>query len=552
MPDRPPLSVALFQHNPTVGAVGAIRERLLQAVRDARGRVDLVIFPELATVGYPPKDLLASEGFVDANLETVEALREASRGGPAIIVGHVGRRRGHGKALANSATLLADGRALRRWDKTLLPSYDVFDEDRYFEPARETGAVELRGWRVGVTICEDIWTDPSVAAVRYARAPVEALVEQGVDLIVNISASPYEVDKLARRREIVRQLAASGGVPILYCNQIGANDELVFDGGSFAVDGQGRLIAQAPQFEVATLEVALPAAEQPAIEPPEEGLEAALAALELGLSDYLAKTGFESVVLGLSGGIDSALTCAIAARALGPDKVRGLLMPSPHSSDHSVADALALAQNLGVQTHTLPIGPLMMGFSETLGAVEGFASPEAGLALENIQARIRGTLLMAYSNRFGHLLLSTGNKSEVAVGYCTLYGDMAGGLALISDVPKLMVYELSRLINALEGREIIPESTLTKPPSAELRPDQLDTDSLPPYEVLDAIITAYVEGHQDEPEIVALGHEPALVRRVIELIHRTEYKRRQAAPGIKITSKAFGFGRRFPIAHRRR
>jgi NAD+ synthase (glutamine-hydrolysing) len=545
-----PLRVALAQLNPVIGAIEANRARLLDAVAQARrAEADLVVFPELATLGYPPKDLLDLRSVIDGNLETVAVLREASHG-LAILVGYADREGGEaGKSLTNSAVLLVDGAVAARWDKALLPAYDVFDEARYFEPASETRVVAFRGRTLGVTICEDIWLDP-VRSGRplYHRAPADEQIALGADLLINLSASPYEIGKLSRRHELAADLARGASAPVVYCNQIGANDELVFDGGSFIVDAQGELVAQAKRFETDLLVHDLggePAA--PLTVRPPGGVSPVLSALELGVADYVSKCGFDSVVLGLSGGIDSAVTCAIAVRALGPERVTGLLMPSPYSSGHSVEDALELARRLGIATHTLAIDQAMGAFDRILAPV--FEGCEPDVTEENIQARIRGTLLMAWSNKRGDLLLTTGNKSELAVGYCTLYGDMAGGLAVLSDVPKIMVYALADHINELQ--DVIPRSSIDKPPSAELRPGQLDSDSLPPYEVLDAIIAGYVEEALEADELVAQGHERADVERVIHLIHLNEYKRRQAAPGIKVTSRAFGFGRRFPIAHER-
>ncbi len=547
---KQPLRVALAQVNPTVGAVTDNCAMLIEQVERAeRAGADLIVFPELATLGYPPKDLLDLPRIVEGNLETVQRLRELSAR-IAILVGYVDTAGGQaGKRLTNSAALLADGEVVSRWDKALLPTYDVFDEARYFEPATQTHVVEFAGRRLGVTLCEDIWLDP-VRSGRplYHRSPAQEQIEQGADLLINLSASPFEMDKSAHRDALARELALGAGAPVVYCNQVGGNDELVFDGGSFVVDESGSVVARAARFQTDLLVCEIGADAGPGILAPELDRDAMmLAALELGLADYVRKCGFSSVVMGLSGGIDSAVTCAIAARALGPERVTGLLMPSPYSSDHSVADALELARRLGVTAHTLPIEGPMAAFDHTLREV--FAGQEPDVTEENIQARVRGTLLMAWSNKFGSLLLTTGNKSELAVGYCTLYGDMAGGLSLLSDVPKMSVYALARHMN--RDGEVIPQNTIDKPPSAELRPDQLDSDSLPPYDILDALIAGYVEEGLDGEALVARGFDRESVERVIHLIHLNEYKRRQAAPGIKISARAFGFGRRFPIAHRR-
>jgi len=544
---RGPLRIALVQDSVIIGDGSGTRARMLERLEQAKaGGADLVVYPELATPGYPPKDLLHHAGVIDACMETVQALADAAHG-LGVLVGHVASNtEPQGKSLLNVVSLLGDGAVLHRWTKALLPSYDVFDETRYFEPATSTDLATFRGHQLGVTICEDMWCVPGRdGRLPYQWSPVEAQIAQGATLLVNVSASPYERGKLERRRSRASELAAQAGAPMVYCNQVGGQDELIFDGGSFAVGSNGELIAQGERFVEGITWV--DTASTGAVQAPDEDISAVCDALCLGLRDYMFKCGFSDVVMGLSGGIDSAVTCAIAARALGPDRVVGLLMPSPWSSDHSVADAIELAENLGVEHYTVPIGPLMEGYDATL--VEVMKSREPDVTEENIQARIRGNLLMAYSNKHGHLLLSTGNKSELAVGYCTMYGDMAGGLAVISDLPKMMVYELAHHLNA-EG-VLIPESTITKPPSAELRPGQMDSDSLPPYPVLDAIIEAYVEDGTPMDGIVAQGYDAAAVQRVIGLLHRTEYKRRQAAPGLRVTSKAFGFGRRFPIAHRR-
>ena len=545
-----PLRIALAQLNPTVGAIESNRAQLLAETERAReAGAHLVVFPELATLGYPPKDLLDLPRIVEGNLETVALLRAASHG-IAVLIGYVGMAPGSsGKALTNSAALLVDGEEVSRWDKALLPTYDVFDEARYFEPSVQTHVVEFAGRTLGVTLCEDIWLDP-VRSGRplYHRAPADEQIALGADLLINLSASPFEMGKAAHRDHLAKELALGAGAPVVYCNQVGGNDELVFDGGSFVVDATGSVVARAAHFQTDLLIYELSGEARtstPASAGPDE-INSMLSALELGLSDYVRKCGFSSVVLGLSGGIDSAVTCAIAARALGPERVTGLLMPSPYSSDHSVADALDLASRLGVATHTLPIEGPMAAFDGALAEV--FADQQPDVTEENIQARIRGTLLMAWSNKFGDLLLTTGNKSELAVGYCTLYGDMAGGLSLLSDVPKMWVYALARHINTFG--EVVPLSTIEKPPSAELRPDQLDSDSLPPYEVLDALIAGYVEEGLDAEALVSRGFDRASVERVIQLIHLNEYKRRQAAPGIKISSRAFGFGRRFPPLRR--
>jgi len=545
--ERGALRIALIHDSVVIGDVDVTRERMLERLAQARaGGADLVVYPELAIPGYPPKDLLHQAGVVESGLETLDVLARASTG-LGILVGHVAYNpEPRGRGLLNVVSLLEDGEVRHRWTKALLPSYDVFDETRYFEPGTATDLATFRSHKLGVTICEDMWCVPDAGGrLPYQWDPMEAQITQGATLLVNISASPFERGKLARRQARVRALATQAGAPMVYCNQVGGQDELIFDGGSFAVDSSGRLITQGERFKEGITWV--DTASKVEVESPEEDIGSVCDALCLGLRDYMTKCGFSDVVMGLSGGIDSAVTCALAARALGPDRVVGLLMPSPWSSDHSVADAISLAENLGVAHHTVAIGGLMDAYEESLQTLMKGREPD--VTEENIQARIRGNLLMAYSNKHGHLLLSTGNKSELAVGYCTMYGDMAGGLAVISDLPKMMVYELADYLN--QDGVVIPESTITKPPSAELRPGQKDSDSLPPYPVLDRIIEAYVEDGADVTAIAGLGLEVDDVHRVVGLIHRTEYKRRQAAPGLRITSKAFGFGRRFPIAHRR-
>jgi NAD+ synthetase len=437
-----------------------------------------------------------------------------------------------------------------RRHKSLLPTYDVFDEDRYFEPAREVAPVELGGVRLGVTICEDVWNDKEMWPRQlYHRNPVEELVAAGADLLINISASPFSLEKADVRRRLITRDAMAYGRYFFYLNQVGGNDELIFDGHSIGVAPDGREILRGAEFDEDLITIDVPLGGDAPVVPVLRDVAAtdearAYRALVLGLRDYTTKCGFSRVVIGLSGGVDSAVTACLAADALGPDQVLGVAMPARYSSAHSVADAEALARALGIRYEKIPIDPVFQAYLDTLAPALG-ASP-SGLTEENLQARVRGATLMALSNKLGALLLTTGNKSELAVGYCTLYGDMCGGLAVISDVPKLLVYRLARYIN--RDREIIPVSTLTKPPSAELRPDQKDSDSLPPYEVLDPIIAAYVEQHLDVDEISALGFDRSVVADVIRKIDGSEYKRRQAAPGLRISSKAFGVGRRYPVA----
>jgi len=552
------MRLAIAQIDYTIGAFEANFEKIVAAVDQARAsRVDLVIFTELATVGYPPGDLLERPDFVDRNFEQLERVAGLSDDGLGILVGFVDRNSsGTGKGLYNAVALCDGGEVVSRYHKCLLPTYDVFDEARYFQPGTDVRPFDFRGVKIGASVCEDVWADPDLDGQSlYARDPVLELIHRGAQILVNISASPFELGKAAERRELIRRYAAESGRFFAYANQIGGNDELVFDGHSLVFDGRGELVARAHDFAEDLLVYEVPeealGAEKGAagvrgeIRETASSPEAeAMAALELGLRDYVHKCGFENVLIGLSGGIDSALTAAIAARALGADKVLGVAMPTRYSSEGSVTDAEALAGNLGIDYRVIPIDDIFQSYLEQLEGV--FEGCDPDVTEENIQARIRGAVLMALANKFGRLVLATGNKSELAVGYCTLYGDMCGGLAVISDVPKTLVYDLARHLNA--DAEVIPESTLSKPPSAELRPDQEDQDSLPPYDVLDRVVEAWVEEHRSEEEIIAEGLDPEAVRHVVRLITRNEYKRRQAAPGIKITAKAFGVGRRYPIA----
>lgn len=543
------MKIALAQINTTIGDFAGNRDKLLAAYRrGVEAGADLVLAPELATTGYPPRDLLLRPQFIDKNLAILNELAAAT-GKTALVAGFVEHNdQQPGRPAANSVALMQNGKvaAIRR--KMLLPTYDVFDEDRYFEPAVENKPVELGGWKLGLTICEDIWNDEDFwRQRRYRRDPSQELVEAGAQIIINCSASPWYLGKEIVRRNMVASLAAKIGKPVVYCNLVGGNDELVFDGHSMAFDGRGRLIAEARGFEEDFLLVDIEQAEPviPSICKAEEQLHAALT---LGLRDYMHKCGFKAAVLGLSGGIDSALTACLAAAALGPENVLGVSLPSQFSSQGSLDDARALARNLGIRYEVIPIQTPFEAVKQQLQPL--FAGRKEDVTEENIQARLRGVILMALSNKFGSLLLTTGNKSEMAVGYCTLYGDMCGGLGVISDVPKQMVYRLARWIN--REREIIPVSSLTKPPSAELRPNQTDQDTLPPYEILDAILELYVVEGRRPAEIIDAGFKEADVKRVVRLIDQSEYKRRQAAPGLKVTSKAFGMGRRIPIAQRYR
>lgn len=541
------MKIALAQINTTVGDLEGNRRLILDALRcAAEAGADLVMTPELAITGYPPRDLLSRPSFIARNLEVLADLAAAT-GDTALAVGYVGENHaGPGRDATNSVALLHRGRIVATRDKSLLPSYDVFDEDRYFEPATTNEPVDFGGIKLGLTICEDLWNDEGFwTDRRYRRNPAAELVAAGAEVLLNLSASPWHLGKNRVRHAMLGTLAKRSGVPLLYCNSVGGNDELVFDGASLAFDATGRLIARGEAFaeDFVLVDTKATGAAEPLRLADEEKLHRALV---LGLRDYLHKCGLRSAVLGLSGGIDSALTAALAVAALGADNVHGVALPSRYSSEGSLADAEALARSLGIRYDVIPIEPSFEAVK--LGLAPVFAGRPEDLTEENIQARLRGVILMALSNKLGALLLTTGNKSELAVGYCTLYGDMCGGLAVINDVPKTMVYRLARWIN--REREIIPESSITKPPSAELRPDQTDQDSLPPYEVLDAILDAYVVQCRPVAEILAKGFDPEHVRRVVRLIDLSEYKRRQAAPGLKVTSKAFGVGRRIPIAQR--
>lgn len=543
------MKIALAQINPTIGDFAGNSEIILEAYRrGAKAGVEIVVCPELCIPGYPPRDLLLRDGFIQKNLDTLDELAEAT-GETALLVGYVGRNENSpGRAVTNAVALMQNGKVIATRTKTLLPNYDVFDEDRYFEPATENAPVDFNGRRIGLTVCEDIWNDEDFwSNRRYPDNPPLQLVETGAEIIFNISASPWHLGKNRTRQAMLRSMGQKTKTPLVLCNQVGGNDELIFDGGSSVFNAAGKLIAQGALFREDFIVVDTDSAEdvQPPTEVDEERIHNALV---LGVQDYLHKCGFRSALIGLSGGIDSAVTAAIAVAALGAKDIRGIALPSQYSSQHSLKDAQALADNLGIQFDVIPIEESFKALNSALGPV--FTDLKPDIAEENIQARLRGVILMAMSNKFGSLVLTTGNKSEMAVGYCTLYGDMCGGLAVLTDVPKVMVYRLARWIN--REREIIPESTLTKPPSAELRPDQKDQDSLPPYEELDAVLDEYVVHGRSPREMITAGHSEKVVKRVVRLIDVSEYKRRQAAPGLKVTTKAFGMGRRIPIAQRHR
>jgi len=542
------MKIALAQFNPTVGDFAGNSERILSLAERARQRgADLAVFSELCLCGYLPQDLLERPTFIDRNHS---ALRELASELPLpAIVGYAGRvKNGSGKGIANKAALVCSGRVVFEQSKMLLPTYDVFDESRYFQPAEKQFAYGFGKEQLGITICEDAWNDKTFwAECRYDRDPITELVGQGITVLLNISASPYTIDKRELRLEILQSIAKNQHRPIVYVNQVGGDDSLIFDGASMALTAEGRVAAQAEAFREDLVLFDTVTGEGEMHGQPREEIAYAYRALVTGTQDYVRKCGFKKVLVGLSGGIDSSVVAAIAVDALGAENVLGVSMPGPYSSEGSKEDANALAGNLGIEFVTLPIGDVYGAYRKALSPA--FGDRPMDVTEENIQARIRGNYLMALSNKFGSMVLSTGNKSEMAVGYCTLYGDMAGGLAVISDVPKLMVYELANWIN--RERELIPISSIEKVPSAELRPDQKDEDSLPPYDVLDRILKAYIEDLRSPEEIADhYGFELRLVRDIALLVDRNEYKRKQAPPGLKITSRAFGFGRPFPIAQK--
>jgi NAD+ synthase (glutamine-hydrolysing) len=540
------MKIALAQLNPTIGDLQGNAAQILATAQGLEG-VQLLLTPELSLCGYPPRDLLLDPGFAGAALDRLHLLAIELPPDLAVLVGLPTPAGQDGKPLHNSIALLRGGKVEQLFHKQLLPTYDVFDENRYFQAGFGHNYFQVAGQKVGVTICEDLWNDEAFWGKRqYLANPIEQLADHDVDLIVNLSASPYTVGKQQVREAMLQHLAQSYEYPIVYVNQVGANDDLIFDGGSIAFDRQGTLVCRGKSFQPDLIVIEFtedlhPAKIQPLSENSDEEIWAALV---LGVRDYAAKCGFQKALLGLSGGVDSALVAAIAVEALGAERVLGVLMPSPYSSDHSITDAVAVAKLLGMETITLPIEDLMGSFDQTLAPL--FKGTEFGIAEENIQSRIRGTLLMGIANKFGHLLLSTGNKSEMAVGYCTLYGDMNGGLAAIADVPKTRVFSLCRWLN--RKQLTIPTQIIEKPPSAELRPGQVDQDSLPPYDELDAILEGMVCEHKSVEQLVQQGFANDTVVKIAQLVKRAEFKRRQAPPGLKITDRAFGTGWRMPIA----
>jgi len=543
------VKIALGQINPTVGDFSGNAAKIVDFSRRAHAAgAGMILFPELSVCGYPPRDLVERPSFVARNRETVEAIAIQTQG-IAVICGLVTAAHADaGKAVMNSAALLMEGKVAFIQSKMLLPTYDVFDEMRNFAPAKSQELFSFCGNRMALTICEDAWNDKRFWHKRlYTVDPVESLIQAGGNFVLNISASPFWIGKREMRRDMLASIARQHKVPVALVNQVGGNDSLVFDGSSLVLNREGQVVAQGRSFEEDLIyfdsrDLSGEMHEQIA------GDEASVySALVLGTRDYMQKCGFQKAIIGLSGGIDSALTAVIAADAVGPENVIGVGMPGPFSSQGSIDDARSLAKNLGIRFELLSINPAYEAYRRTLQDV--FAGAKEDVTEENIQSRARGMLLMALSNKFGAIVLSTGNKSELGVGYCTLYGDMVGGLAVISDVPKTLVYRLSEYVNS--RRPVIPQTTLEKPPSAELRPDQKDSDSLPPYEVLDAVLEDYVEDSHPAERIAAdRGLDVEVVRRVIRMVDRAEYKRQQAAPGLKISSKAFGYGRRLPIAAR--
>ncbi len=545
------MRLALAQINPTVGDLDGNSDLIVEySKRAAEGNAELVVFPELALCGYPPRDLIELPVFIEKTAEALEAVAARTANlGVDLIVGYVGSAEGLcERRAANCAAVLSGGQITFVQQKALLPTYDVFDEWRYFAPAESQSVITIRGERIGITICEDVWNDKSFwDRPRYPDDPIKSLADQGMDLIVNIACSPYYIRKRDLRERMLQAVAGRLSIPVAMVNQVGGNDELIFDGSSFVAGREGSTIARAASFKQDLLLCDLDAAHEDLRHTSHES-DAAYDALVLGTRDYLRKCGFSQAVIGLSGGVDSSLTAAIAVEALGAENVIGVGMPGPYSSEGSVSDARELAEQLGVRFELLSINHAYQAALATIKpAFRGFV-PD--VTEENLQARLRGLTLMALANKFNAITLTTGNKSELAVGYCTLYGDMAGGLAVISDVPKTMVYELSRVANRRRPGAI-PETVFSKPPSAELRPDQKDTDSLPEYDQLDPILELYLE-EQLAPEQITerLSTDADLVRKICRMVDRNEYKRRQAAPGLRITSKAFGIGRRFPVAQR--
>jgi len=543
------MKISICQINPIIGDFSHNSSLIIEAAEKAKkSGCDIAVFPEMAITGYPPRDLLEKPAFISANLACLHKLSSAVTD-IFVLCGYVDRNPDNiGKPLINSVALLYNGKTLHKGGKILLPSYDVFDETRYFEPAKESLMFEIEGTKIGVTVCEDIWNVGDIEeAPRYGQDPVAALMTRGADVIINVSASPFTLNKANLRKTVLKAVSLKYNKPLLYCNQVGGNDDLLFDGSSMAVDGLGRLILQAKEFEPDAILWDSQRLYDEIREPNHPEEESLLNGLIMGTRDYTGKCGFKKAILGLSGGIDSSLVAVIAQRALGHENVMGVSLPSPFTSKMSMDCARQLAKNLNIDFREIPITDIFESYKTSLSP--SFRGLREDATEENIQARIRGNILMALSNKFNAILLTTGNKSETATGYCTLYGDMSGGLAVISDVPKTLCYRLARFIN--RDVEIIPDDVITRPPSAELRHNQKDQDTLPPYDILDGIIEAVIEKNLSLDEIVALGYDKEVVRDVQRRIVFNEHKRRQAAPGLKVTSKAFGYGRRYPIARGR-
>jgi NAD+ synthase (glutamine-hydrolysing) len=543
------MKVTLAQLNPIVGDIQGNLAKAVQTLSaSSKDAPDLVIFPELYLVGYPPRDLLERSSFIDRTQGAIEELLNVSKQYPktGIIVGAPQpSQQPTGKGLHNSALLLYQGKLLFTQHKSLLPTYDVFDEPRYFDPGAEDLLVRFKDATLGISICEDAWNDPALwHRCNYAYDPIEVMAKAGATLIINIAASPFHRGKEKFRYSIVRSHATKHRIPFLFVNQVGANDELVFDGRSICLDGAGEPLVVFPPFEEHVETISVSRAGSPGLYVPQEEIASVYQALVLGVKDYMRKCAFTTAILGLSGGIDSAVTCSVAVEAVGAENLVAVTMPGPYSSTASVEDSRNLAKNLGIRFEVIPISPLYESYLKSLR--DHFQGLASDITEENLQARIRGNMLMALSNKFGHLVLSTGNKSELSVGYCTLYGDMSGGLSVISDVPKTMVYELAQFIN--RETPLIPKEIINKAPSAELRENQTDQDTLPPYEILDQILHLYLDEGLSLTEIEERNFDPETVKWVVQTVDRNEYKRRQAVPGLKVTSKAFGTGRRMPIA----
>jgi len=543
------MKISICQINPVIGDFRHNLSLIVEAAgKAAASGCKLAVFPELSLMGYPPRDLLEKPAFISANLKYLQDLSSAVEG-IHILCGYVDRNpEKTGKSFINSVALLKDGKVLHKGGKILLPSYDVFDETRYFEPAKKSLLFDIEGKKIGVTICEDIWNIGDIEeAPKYSQDPVADLKDRGIEILINISASPFTLNKSRLRMAVLKTIAHRHDIPIIYCNQAGGNDDLIFDGSSMVVDRSGRLILKAKEFEQDAVIWDTDKDYDEIKDYLHQEEESLFNGLIMGTRDYATKCGFKKVILGLSGGIDSSLVAVIAQRALGPENVMGISLPSPFTSDMSRECARELSKNLNIDFREIPITRIFESYKTSLSS--SFKGMKEDVTEENIQARIRGNILMALSNKFNALLLTTGNKSETATGYCTLYGDMSGGLAVISDVPKTLCYRLAHYIN--RECEVIPEDIIARPPSAELRHDQKDQDTLPPYDVLDGIVEAVIEKNFSLDDIVAIGYDPVVVKDVMRRIVFNEHKRRQAAPGLKVTSKAFGYGRRYPIARGR-